>query len=230
MSCTTRVMHKTLHIIDRVWAGFLPTVADSPNVFFVIFPEEIDGAENIFVLNRGRKCRAASVVRPRPNLFLLSALRKRGDRLLPGRLGRLRLRGPYGGRKAARGRGDVLQDWDERLRRRHGGWEPKVGVGARVALGRSNLLYSASTMRSKCSIWELVFSNALTIFGHFTPSHPTVWQVSLLRLTLLDNASKSLFDRMDGLESRGETSSEGPYWQFSYRAIEWSTSAAHVDD
>jgi len=174
MSYTTRVTDKTLHILDKIRAGLLPAVADSPNVFFVIGPEEIDGAENIFALIGGCKCRAASVVRPRPNLFLLSALRERGDSLLPGHLGRLGLRGPYGGRKGARGRGDVLQDWDKRLRRPHGRWEPKVGVDARVALGRSNLLYSASTMRPKCSTWEIVFSNALTIFGHFTPSHHTV--------------------------------------------------------
>src|SRR6266853_6663782 len=66
----------------------------------------------------------------------------------------------------------------------------KVGVGARVTLGRSNLLYSPSTRRPKCSTWELVFSNTLTISGHFTQSHTTAWQVSLLRLTLLDNTNK----------------------------------------
>ena len=166
-----RVTGKTLHIIDWVRAGLLPTVADSANVFFVIGLEEIDGAENVFVLIGSCKCRAASVVRPRLNLSLLSTLGKRGDSLLPGRLCGLGLRGPYGGRKAARGRGNALQDWDERLRRPHGGWELKVGVGARVALGRSNLLYSASVCVQSVQLGELVFSNTLTIFGHFTPSH-----------------------------------------------------------
>lgn len=74
MSYATRATGKTLHIIDWVRAGLLPTVADSANVFFVIGPEEIDGAENIFVLMGGSKCRAASVVRPRLALFILGAL------------------------------------------------------------------------------------------------------------------------------------------------------------
>src|SRR5579863_8744560 len=85
----------------------------------------------------------------------------------------------------------------------------KVGVGARVAPGRSNLLYSSSTRRPKCPTWEPVFSNRLTKLGHFTQSHTTVWQVSLLRLTLLDNTSKFSLTDKRGLESRGETSSEG---------------------
>lgn len=76
MSYTRRVTGKTLHIIDRIRAGFLPTIADSPNIFFMIGPEEIDGAEDIFALIGGCKCSAASVVRSCPNLFLLSALRK----------------------------------------------------------------------------------------------------------------------------------------------------------
>lgn len=65
-----------------------------------------------------------------------------------------------------------------------------MGVGARVAPGRSKLLYSASVCVQSVQLGELVFSNAFTIFGHFTPSHTTIWQVSLLRLTLLDNTSK----------------------------------------
>ena len=41
------------------------------------------------------------------------------------------------------------------------------------------------------------FSNTLTISGHFTQSHTTLWQVSLLRLTLLDNTTKCFFKLTD---------------------------------
>jgi hypothetical protein len=116
---------KTAHIIDRVGASLLPAVADSADVFFVVDPEEVDRAEYIFVPSIGgrKRSRATSVVRPRSGLFLFSALRKGGDSLLPGSLGGVGLRGPYGGRKAARWQRNVLQDGDEWLRRPHGGWE-----------------------------------------------------------------------------------------------------------
>jgi hypothetical protein len=119
---------KTAHIIDCVRAGLLPAVADSPDIFFVVDPEEVDRAEYIFVPSIGgrKRSRTTSVVGPRSDLFLFGALRKRGDSLLPGSLGRVGLRGPYGGRKAARWRRNVLQDGDEWLRRPHGGWETKA--------------------------------------------------------------------------------------------------------
>jgi hypothetical protein len=123
------------YIIDGVRAGLLPAVADSSNIFFMISLEEVYGAENIFVPIGAPKGRTASVVGLGPNLFF-SALGETGDGLLPGRLCRVGLRGPYGGQKAARWRRNVLQDGDEWLRRHGDGRQmcAKVGFGARVAL------------------------------------------------------------------------------------------------
>ncbi len=120
------------YIIDSVRAGLLPAVADSSNIFFMISLEEVYGAENIFDPIWAPKGRTASIVGLGPDLFFFSALGERGDGLLPGRLCRVGLRGPYGGRKAARWRRNVLQDGDEWLRRPHG--DGKVGFGVRVAL------------------------------------------------------------------------------------------------
>jgi hypothetical protein len=107
------------YIIDSVRAGLLPAVADSSNIFFMISLEEVYGTENIFVPIGASKGRTASVVGLGPDLFIISALGERGDSLLPARLCRVGLRGPYGGRKGARWRGNVLQDGDEWLRRPH---------------------------------------------------------------------------------------------------------------
>jgi hypothetical protein len=125
------------HIIDSVRAGLLPAVADSSNIFFMIRLVEVHGTESILVPIRASKGGAASVVGLGPDLFFFSALGKRGDGLLPARLCRVGLRGPYGGRKAARWGRDVLQDGDEWLRRPHGEgrqMSAQVGFGARVAL------------------------------------------------------------------------------------------------
>ena len=126
------------HVIDRVRAGLLPAVADSSNAFFMIGLEEVNRAENIFVPIGASKGRATSVVGLGPDFFFFGALGERGDSLLPGRFCRVGLRGPYGGRKAARWGRNVLQDGDEWLRRPHGDGSQmyaKVGLGARVALG-----------------------------------------------------------------------------------------------
>lgn len=108
------------HIVDSVRAGLLPAVADSSNIFFMISLEEVYGTENTFVPIGASKGRTASVVGLGPDLFIFSALGERGDSLLPARLCGVGLRGPYGGRKGARWRGNVLQDGDEWLRRPHG--------------------------------------------------------------------------------------------------------------
>lgn len=124
-------------IIDSVRAGLLPAIANSSNVFFMISLEEVYGAENIFASIWAPKGRTASIVGLGLDLFFFSALGERGDSLLPRRLCRVGLRGPYGGQKAARWRRNVLQDGDEWLRRPHGDGRQmcdKVGFGARVAL------------------------------------------------------------------------------------------------
>lgn len=123
------------HIIDIVGAGLLPAVADSSNIFFMISLEEVHGAENIYVPIGASKGRTASIVRLGPDLFFFSTLGERGDSLLPGRVCRVGLRGPYGGRKAARWGKNVLQDGDEWLRRAHDERQmcAKEGFGARVA-------------------------------------------------------------------------------------------------
>jgi hypothetical protein len=127
------------YIIDSVRTGLLPTVADSSNTFFMVSLEEVYGAENIFapIGAWASKGRTASVIGLGPDLFFFGALGERGDSLLPRRLCRVGLRGPYGGQKAARRRRNVLQDGDEWLRRPHGDGRQmcaKVGFGARVAL------------------------------------------------------------------------------------------------
>jgi hypothetical protein len=125
------------HIIDSVRAGLLPAVADSSNIFFMIRLEEVYGTENVLVLIRASEGGTASVVGLGPNLFFFSALGKRGESLLPARLCRVGLRGPYGGQKTTGWGRDVLQDGDEWLRRPHGDGRQmcvKVGFGARVAL------------------------------------------------------------------------------------------------
>src|SRR6267142_1544352 len=106
-------------------AGLLPTEVESRGVVSVGGLRDVKKAGDRFIASIGsrKRSRATSVVGPRSDLFLFSALRKRGDSLLPGSLGRVGLRGPYGGRKAARWRRNVLQDGDEWLRRPHGGWE-----------------------------------------------------------------------------------------------------------
>jgi hypothetical protein len=101
--------------------------------------EEVYGTESIFVPTGASKgtSNTASVVGLGPDLFFFSGLGERGDCLLPGRLCRVGLRGPYGGQKAARWGGNVLQDGDEWLRRPHGDGRQmcaEVGFGARVAL------------------------------------------------------------------------------------------------
>ena len=124
------------HVVDIVRAGLLPTIADSPNTFFMLGLEEVDRAENIFVSIRASKGRAASVIGLEPDFFFFSALGERGDSLLPGRFCRVGLRCPYGGRNAARWGSNVLQDGDEWLRRPHGDGSQmyaKVGFGTRVA-------------------------------------------------------------------------------------------------
>ena len=106
-------------IIDSVRAGLLPAVADGPNVFFLISLEEVYGTENILVPFGASKGRTAFVVGLGSDLFFFSALGERGNGMLPARLGRVGLRSPYGGQKAARWRRDVLQDGEEWLRRPH---------------------------------------------------------------------------------------------------------------
>ncbi len=125
------------HIIDSVRAGLLPAIADSPNIFFMVGLEEVTGAENIFTPFGASKGEAASVIGLGPALFFFSVLGERGDSLLPGCFRRVRLRGPYGGRKAARWRRNILQDRKELLTRPHNDGSPmyaRVGFGARVAL------------------------------------------------------------------------------------------------
>jgi hypothetical protein len=93
-SITIKIM-VGIHVIVGDRTRLFSAVPDSPNAFLIIGPEEIDGTKNIFVPFGGLKGEAASIVRLRPNPFSFSALRERVDGLLPGRFGRVGLRGPY---------------------------------------------------------------------------------------------------------------------------------------
>lgn len=50
-------------------------------------------------------------------------------------------------------------------------------------------LYSLSTIHPKCSTFELI-SAIHSPYLDISHSHTTLWQVSLLQLTLLDNKTK----------------------------------------
>jgi hypothetical protein len=141
-----------IHVIEGDRTRLFSAVPDSPNAFLIIGPEEVDGTKNIFVPFGSLKGGAASIVRLRPNPFSFSALRESVDGSLPGRFGRVGLRGPYRRGKASRWRRNILQDGNKWLRRPHSNGSQlyaKVRVGARVAAGRSNLLYAPSTIRPK---------------------------------------------------------------------------------
>jgi hypothetical protein len=122
--------------------------------------EDVYGAENIFapIGAWASKSRTASVVGLGPDLFFFGALGERGDSLLPTRLCRVGLRGPYGGRKAARRRRNVLQDGDEWLRRPHGGGRQmcaKVGFTVRELRCDDPTFYTAPQLCIQCvQLWS----------------------------------------------------------------------------